>query len=597
MHHHTLRYYLPLGFLLVFLVYLQAADGPYLVDDIPNLVNNDKLIITEFSLEAIRDAALSSPASRFHRPVSMLSFAANYSLSGDKSPFPVKLTNIILHLVIGLGIFLLTRRLLPYLMNSVSGPVDPATIQVVSLLTTLLWLLHPLFVSTVLYPVQRMAMLSTFFVIYGCLVYCHLRNRMLVENRGYGVLLFLIPVITVTGFFAKENAFLLPGFLLLIECYCYRFRQHENAPGQFSRVLKTFLWLPVAFVFVYLAYRYVSLLETGLPNYPFTINERVLTQFRVLWHYLGWLTLLNPEPLGMYHDDIPLSTGLLQPWTTLLSLVCWILVIPVALILNRYSRIFAFGLLWFLWGHSIESTVLPLGLVFEHRNYLPGYGPVLAMGGLLGIFLQKRQWRPVAVHSLLILFLVLPGLLLQERVRHWTDQQSLAIRMLDKHPDSVRALNVSANYLAATGNIHYALQALARAQSLDPDDTAILFNRIRILCEKRPGQKFEMPLRQTIRSIPVDVVTTNSRMYFNFVVDHCSGVALNHEPLMELYKRFSNSRDSRIAALAHYGTGNIHFHNGEYDQTLKQWEKAVATDPGAGVLRPKIRELRQKLAE
>lgn len=592
----AIRYFLPLTFILVFLVYLQAADGPYLVDDMSNLVNNDKLIITEFSFETIKEAALSSPASRFYRPVSMLTFAANYSLAGDKSPFPVKLTNIILHLVIGFGIFILTRRLFPYLMHGTAG-TDKYAVNIVSLLTTLLWLSHPLFVSTVLYPVQRMAMLSAFFVIYGCIIYLYLRERIISENRGHTTLLFIIPTITITGFFAKENAFLLPGFMLLIEYYCFNFSLPPRAPAYFRTALKSFLWIPVLFVFLYLTYIYIAQSGEALSNYPFSINERVLTQFRILWHYLGWLTFLNPEPLGIYHDDIPLSTGLTQPWTTLLSILAWLILLPAAFFLNRYSKIFSFGLLWFLWGHSIESTVLPLGIIFEHRNYLPGYGPLLALAGLMGMFLQGRDRKPAIAYSLILLFLVLPNLLLHERVQRWTDQQSLAIWLLDKHPDSVHALAVSANYLSAIGDTRHAMQALDRARSLSPDDTAVLFNRIRILCEKHPGQKFDSRLIQHIRSITVDAITSNSRMYFNFVVNNCSESTINHDPLLELYNRFSRSQDRSIAALSFYGMGKIHLYHEDYEEAASAWEKATETSPDAHVLIPGIRKLRETLDE
>ena len=33
----------------------------------------------------------------------------------------------------------------------------------------------------------------------------------------------------------------------------------------------------------------------------------------------------------------------------------------------------SFALAWFLAGHVLESTFVPLELVHEHRNYLPQY--------------------------------------------------------------------------------------------------------------------------------------------------------------------------------------------------------------------------------
>ena len=49
---------------------------------------------------------------------------------------------------------------------------------------------------------------------------------------------------------------------------------------------------------------------------------------------------------------------------------------------SRRFPLAAFGIVWFLIGHSLESTFIPLELVHEHRNYLP----------LLGILLVPVVW-------------------------------------------------------------------------------------------------------------------------------------------------------------------------------------------------------------
>lgn len=43
-------------------------------------------------------------------------------------------------------------------------------------------------------------------------------------------------------------------------------------------------------------------------------------------------------------------------------------------ILGNKFRYLSFGLLYFLIGHSIESTIFPLEIYFNHRNYLPSIG-------------------------------------------------------------------------------------------------------------------------------------------------------------------------------------------------------------------------------
>lgn len=587
-----LRYFLPLSFILVLAVYAQAVNGPYLIDDISNLVNNDELVIDDLSYESLKQAALSSRASRFHRPVSMLTFAANYSIAGDKSPFSVKLTNIILHLIIGLGILLLSRRLLPRLLAG-SGYDNRETVNAVSILATVIWLAHPLFVSTVLYSVQRMAMLSTLFVVYGCVVYIHFRNYVTENSRGHTALLLFLSLFTVTGFLSKENAVLLPGFALLIEYYCYGFRIPRTAPRWFAPTLKLFLVVPVLFTFGYLVYAYFINLDAGIATYPFTINQRLLTETRVLWHYLGWLALLNPEPYGIYHDDIPLSTGLIHPLSTLLSLLGWAALVVAAVRLDKRYRVFTFSLFWFLWGHVLESTTLPLALVFEHRNYLPGYGPILALSSLVGIYLHKSVNHRLVPGLIVLLLLVLPPLLLQERVRHWTDQKALATWLLINHPGSVHALSAAANYLSSSGDTRHALLALDRAQALAPDNISVLFNRLRTLCSGYPDRKFGDKVTGTMMSIPVTNTTINSRMYFNRLVNDCTGSNVNHGLLLRFYDRFSDSRDRQIAALSYFGKGKIYIENNNLKMAAEEWQKAADTTPEARKLIPAIEALRE----
>ncbi|MCT7085189.1 hypothetical protein, partial [Salmonella enterica] len=82
-----------------------------LFDDNPNIVDNPGVQPRELSVPALVRAALSSPASDFKRPLASLSFAANY-LAGGLNPFGWKLFNLIIHLLNGILVFVLTRRLL-----------------------------------------------------------------------------------------------------------------------------------------------------------------------------------------------------------------------------------------------------------------------------------------------------------------------------------------------------------------------------------------------------------------------------------------------------------------------------------------------------
>ena len=158
------------------------------------------------------------------------------------------------------------------------------------------------------------------------------------------------------------------------------------------------MFAPVALVMVILAIS-PDILVGGYSGREFSLEERLLTQARLLWRYLGWICLPNINDMGFQHDDIPLSTGLFSPFTTVLALGAWLLVLVVAFLLRRRFPLLLLALLFFLVGQSMESSVIPLEMVYEHRNYLPDVLLCLALATVLVIPATRSKrlnvWYPV----------------------------------------------------------------------------------------------------------------------------------------------------------------------------------------------------------
>ena len=131
-------------------------------------------------------------------------------------------------------------------------------------------------------------------------------------------------------------------------------------------------------------------LWAGYQLRPFSLTERLLTEGRVLWFYLDLIVAPDLKAFGLYHDDFVVSTGLLSPWTTLPALLGLAGLVLLAWLARTRAPVVAFGILWFLIGHALESTVLPLELVHEHRNYLPVLGILLAAGWALMLALERQ---------------------------------------------------------------------------------------------------------------------------------------------------------------------------------------------------------------
>ncbi|MDT4332305.1 tetratricopeptide repeat protein [Methylomonas sp. MED-D] len=427
-------------FLAVVLVYFPGKNGPFVADDFPNILDNSGVAIDSLDVDSIRSAMVGNTGARFKRPLAGVSFALNYYFSGqsyDKQVF--KLTNIAVHGVNAILVFLVAR-----LLVGAYAPSCPS--DYVAWLVAMVWALHPLQVSTVLYVVQRMTSLSTSFVLMG--IWLFLKGR-LALNAKYSLILMFAGCISGTGFgvAAKENALLLPFMIAVCEFFILPREQNRSRSDKsklriyyaLTLVLPMLVGLVLLLVAPDFIFRDYAVRE-------FTPSQRLMTEARVLFYYVGLLFYPDNRSFGLFNDDFPISFGLFNPATTALALVGIIvlLTVPVRSLLCRKESLVGFAIMWFLVGHSIESTIYPLELVFEHRNYLPSVGVVIFF--VLGVyqFLSKYVSKSF-INALFLALIVALSAGTYLRASIWADLDSLAYFEVRNHPSSPRANTVYAN--------------------------------------------------------------------------------------------------------------------------------------------------------
>jgi hypothetical protein len=311
---------------------------------------------------------------------------------------------------------------------------QPSTL---ALLAAGAWMLHPLNVSSVLYVVQRMNELATMFVLAGLLCYVDGRARSLHGERAMASALLGLCLFGVLAVFNKENGALIFVYALVIEAICFRFDAPQ--PGQ-RRLVQGFFTATVALPMA-LFVAYLTIHPHWLPNSftgrDFTLAQRLLSESRILCEYLLWIFVPNPAWMGIFHDDIAVSTGLLSPPSTLFAGLFLSTLVVAAWRLRSSSPGFSFAIAWFFAGHSMESTILPLELVFEHRNYLPMAG--LLLGTICALApLVPTYWPSRAVRiGCTILICALAGATVV-RAASWGNPLKLAMDDARHHPDSAR---------------------------------------------------------------------------------------------------------------------------------------------------------------
>jgi len=147
--------------------------------------------------------------------------------------------------------------------------------------------------------------------------------------------------------------------------------------------------------------------------------------------------LPSNEALALYHDDLQTSTSFTAPPETLAAMIGIACLAAVVVPAMRRAPMLALSILWFLGGHLLESTFLPLEMVHEHRNYLPLVVPSLALA-YYAIEFPSHKVRRISQIALGV-FMALLMALTFHRAMQWGSMKDQAIYEVQHKPGSERA--------------------------------------------------------------------------------------------------------------------------------------------------------------
>lgn len=404
--------------------YAPGLSGGFAFDDYVNIVQNSALRPDSLSYGTLLSAAMSSDAGPLRRPLASLSFFLNLRLGGI-DPFSFKVVNLGIHLLNGWFAFCVLFRIFRHLPHAAGDA------RMTAAAAALIWTVHPLNLTAVLYIVQRMTSLAATFTLLAILSYLRAREAHLQPRSSTAKGWWLgVVAFGCLGVGAKESALLLPFYLILIEGTVHRFRE---AP-----TLRFLAWMIVCTAVACAAVLFGPLeyLERAFRGYPFTAFERFLTELRILVFYLRQILFPDPTEMALLHADWSISKSLFQPWTTSLAALFWAGGIVLSVLLRGRAPVLALGLGWFLVGHLLESTVMPLDLVYEHRNYLPSLGIFALVAQAVSLLTVRHE---NAGRLLLGGALVVCCAMTGYRAWQWSDPFTLALTEARHNPTSARA--------------------------------------------------------------------------------------------------------------------------------------------------------------
>lgn len=557
---------------LVYWLYEPGLTGSLHFDDEVNL----RGLTSVTDLQSALQFSLSGWNAAFGRFISLASFALqarDWGVNLERMLWVNVLIHCVNVILVGLLAFALARA-----HDALSGRA-----VWIAVFAALFWGLSPLHVPATLMLVQRMTTLAATFQLIALLAY--VTGRVLYIRSPFAariLVFFVVPVFTLIAAGAKEQGVLVPLYCLVLEVSWF-WKTYALRANIDKFALRSFLAIPLLFIIGYLVWTAANA-EQFYARRDFTLSERLMTQSRILLEYLHGLFLPRSGSFSPFHDDFMISRGLLDPWQTLPALMFW----PVAFIaswrLRQLSPWPFFALSWFLVGHSIESTVIPLELYFEHRNYLPVFGPVFAVVAL-AVSLQSKPHRRLAA-SLGSTYLALVATVLWSTTSLWGNPLLASAVWLDLHPRSERAVLYAAQRVVLEGDSWGAYKILRRGAEESPSNLGLTMSSLQFACLSKRSSEVDLALKSVFKALPVAPYSNAANEVLGKIVsyyidDACPG--LEFEDVWRIIaeiqenRQFANNWLSRSHVM--HNKARLHAHLGQMEDAIVALEASLKAYP------------------
>jgi len=495
--------------LIVIIIYAPSIDAPFVFDDISNIVDNPEIRLDEINYLNLKKAAFFGRS----RPVARLTFAFNYYIH-QYSVVGYHIVNILIHILNGIFLFYLFKY--TQILSDRKQVYRSATVKVsgahfsfqeiIAFFAVLLWITNPLHTESVTYTVQRMNSLATMFSILSLLFFVTGRRTQIrssldaksfiekdpdVSIRPYPFdparkifkyrMYFIASIISlIMGMGCKEITAIMPLMIILYEWFFFQDLGTTWIKRQLS-FLTIMIIIVVGIAFLIIGpdpfARFSSIKDFA--NNEFTYTERILTQPRVVLYYIQLLLFPHPSRLNIDHE-YDLSQTIFDPPSTLFSLIIICCLLSFAFYIRKKNKILSFSIFWYFATLIIESSIIPLAIIFEHRTYLPSTFFFLSIVYLLFKMISKNS---IIIGSL-ILFIGISGLWTFQRNLVWGDDEALWRDCVEKSPSKARANNNLGIVLLSKGKIDEAINYLSLAIKINPE-FAIAHNSLAVAFQER----------------------------------------------------------------------------------------------------------------
>jgi tetratricopeptide (TPR) repeat protein len=552
-------------FVILILIYANSFDCSWHFDDYINIVENHGVQIKTLSWQEIGRSLYGIAGNgRWQRPVSYFTFAMNYYFDG-LNVFWYHVVNFFIHYITSVFLFL-------FIYNTLKLPILEGRYEKnaysIALLATLFWAINPVEVMAVTYIVQRMASMAAMFYIMA--MYFYLKGRRADKtwkSVGFFVLTAFCAILSMGS---KENAAMLPVSLFLFDLFLIQGVTIEHIRKNWAVCLFVLVLVPA----IGLMYCDFSTITGDYDQFrPFTMWERVLTQPRVILFYISLLLYPITSRMMLIHD-VEISKSLFDPWTTFAAVIALLLILVAAVLISRRRPLISYCIIFFFLNHLIEGSFISLGIIYEHRNYLPSmlfFVPLSIFIVYALSYFEKRKRMIVVLSSAITAIIIMMGMnvyiyndISKDEISLWSDNVQKASDLSIAHG------NLGAALLRAS-RFPEAFVELTKALNSPPSwDIRMKFKIYQLLGEyyllSGDHENAIMYVEKALAGL-----SNNTDLYNNKAALLMLKKKLS-EAEIAIKKAISLKRD---IAFFHVNLGNIYLSGGHPDAAVKEAQRAI----------------------
>lgn len=461
------------------LLYLGVASNYSLLDDATSI----EPLFSEYSRNGVvlLERVFENKSGPLGRPLPIASFIFQINQGHDYAD--LKSVNYILHLCLFLILILMLPQCIRYFYG---GLVDSYALTITSLVL-LGWSLNPIWQSTIFYTVQRMTILAALFSVMIFLsIFASAGREARVSAFGKWL---VISSLFICAIFSKENALMIFPSVLVTALIM-------RDPSKMSNSRKLSLLGLLMFSGIVFLVASAGFWTEAYDYRSFTMIERLMTQTYLIPLYTLRILTLTALP-SLMHDDVVLVTSILS-WEFIGAIMIWLCFFLIIFFCAKSEKrewraVAAFSAV-FIVMLSMEATVLPLELHFDHRFYLPTLFLYFAIAlSVINVCSSKYQNLAVlifALYSVASLSLsIIPA-------SAWSSYASQAVWELELSPKSARANALMSEASALAGNKERAYEYSLFAYALSKEEKAwdLSFRNLYLACVA--GAPYERSVHQ-----------------------------------------------------------------------------------------------------